>query len=327
MANQPSKQRDARVSVVVTVLNEALTVDALINSLASQSLSPTRVVIIDGGSTDGTLQKIQQYPNKVPFELVCSLVPGNRSVGRNAAIRSFIQTPLVAITDAGCVLDEQWLESLVQTWRIQNVPVVAGYYATLPSANLFQKAAAPFFLVMPDKVNVADFLPATRSMLLESAVWESVGGFDEQLSDNEDYAFANLLKKTGFSIGFSSQALAYWSPPKSLAQFWWTIFRFARGDVVANLYRPKVALLFLRYILGLCVLIIALQPDGAVAAVLVAVLFALYLIWAIAKLKKYVPLAGVLYLPLLQITADFAVISGSVFGMLRKLEKLLPSQE
>ncbi len=326
-SNQPNTVRDSRVSVVITVLNEADTVDVLIDSLVSQSLSPTRVVIIDGGSTDGTLQKIQKYPEKVPFELVCALVPGNRSIGRNAGIRSFIDTPLVAITDAGCVLDEKWLESLVQTWQSCAVPVVAGYYAPIPGASIFQKAVAPFFLVMPDKVKVGEFLPATRSMLLERVAWETVGGFDEQLSDNEDYAFANLLKKSGYAIGFSSQAVAYWSPPGSLRQFWRTIFRFARGDVVANLYRPKVALLLLRYVLGLGLLLMAIQPAAGVVTWLLVTLVVLYVVWAIIKLKKYVPSEGLFYLPLLQITADLAVISGSASGLLRKLGKFLPSQE
>lgn len=327
MASRHKKQLNQPVSVIVTVLNEAHTIEALIATLAEQTLQPDRVVIIDGGSTDGTLEKIQNYPKKVEFELVSALVPGNRSMGRNAAIQYFVATQLVAITDAGCMLDSAWLENLVQTWTTTNAPVIAGYYATLPTVSSFQRAASPFFLVMPDKVDEKNFLPATRSMLLEKSVWETVGGFDEQLSDNEDYAFANLVKSSGVPMGFARHAIAYWSPPETLQRFWRTIFRFARGDVAAGLYRPKVVLVFLRYFLSMGVVAWYWQQNPVGATVLAVGMLLLYSVWSVGKLGKYVTKGDLMHLPLLQITADLAVMCGSISGLLRKLERLLPSQE
>ncbi|HRI55746.1 MAG TPA: glycosyltransferase, partial [Anaerolineae bacterium] len=43
-----------RVSVICTVLNEAEAVGRLLDSLAAQSRPPDEVIIVDGGSSDGT---------------------------------------------------------------------------------------------------------------------------------------------------------------------------------------------------------------------------------------------------------------------------------
>lgn len=323
-ANSPSK---VRVSVVVTVLNEAETVTALINALARQTLLPERVVITDGGSSDGTLDTIQHHKTHTPFELVSAVIPGNRSVGRNVAIEKYVKTPLVAITDAGCVPDEHWLQQLVETAGSSGAAVVAGYYDTQRPATLFQLAAAPFFLVMKDKVNSATFLPATRSMLLEKAAWSHAGGFDETLSDNEDYAFAHELKTAGVRMAFAQEAIVFWSPPKSVSQFCKTIFRFARGDVVAGLYRPKVVLVFLRYVFGIVLFCWLLSQGVGLTVWFVMVAVMGYSVWTVIKLGKYMSPLAWAWIPVLQVLADLAVLAGSMIGCGRKLEQLLPMQE
>lgn len=316
------------VSVIVTVLNEVDIIETFISVLALQDLVPDRVIIIDGGSTDGTLEKIQQYKEKLPFELVSALVPGNRSVGRNIAIGKYVQTELVAITDAGCFPHRAWLQELLQCWQDLQVRVVAGYARVLPDASDFQLATAPFFLVMEDKVDPAEYLPATRSMLLEKSVWQEVGGFDETLTVSEDFAFAHSMIGEGVKMGFCLDAYVFWLPPETWKQFAKNIYSFARDDVVAGLYRPKVALVFARYAVGVGTFLwywTHRMQGGAVIFVLTIAL--LYSIWAIMKLRKYMPWESQQYLPGLQIVADLAVMTGTIVGLLRKLHRFLPAQE
>jgi len=46
------------VSVASTVLNEVDDIDALVESLMHQTLAPAEVIIVDGGSTDGTWERL-----------------------------------------------------------------------------------------------------------------------------------------------------------------------------------------------------------------------------------------------------------------------------
>ena len=76
-----------RVSVVVTVLNEAESLPRLLDSLAAQTHAPDEVVICDGGSTDGTLDLLEAETGAC--RCVVLQRPGaNISQGRNAAIEA-----------------------------------------------------------------------------------------------------------------------------------------------------------------------------------------------------------------------------------------------
>jgi hypothetical protein len=47
------------LSVIVPVLNESLAVDACLDALRRQTFSPREVIVVDGGSTDGTLARLE----------------------------------------------------------------------------------------------------------------------------------------------------------------------------------------------------------------------------------------------------------------------------
>ena len=77
----------APISLVMTVRNEAANLPLLLDSVLAQTLRPAEIVIVDGGSTDGTPQVARSYMGRLPVRLV-ELPGANISKGRNAAIRS-----------------------------------------------------------------------------------------------------------------------------------------------------------------------------------------------------------------------------------------------
>jgi len=189
-----------KISLITTVFNESKNINAFLNSALNQILLPDEFVIVDGGSTDDTFKKIIDFSQKnKKLNIKIIKKKGNRSIGRNEAIKN-TSNEIIAITDSGNILDKYWLNNLVDPFKDKSVDVVAGYYKGL-AKNIFQKCLIPFVLVMPDKANGAkEFLPATRSMAIKKSVWKRVGGFDEKLWHNEDYAFANKLKENKAKI-------------------------------------------------------------------------------------------------------------------------------
>ena len=99
------------VSLIFTVLNEAHSIQGLLDSIAAQTVQPDEVVACDGGSTDDTVSLLRsemRFPTRIIVE------PGaNISRGRNVAIAA-AQGKIVACTDAGVRLDERWLEKLLR---------------------------------------------------------------------------------------------------------------------------------------------------------------------------------------------------------------------
>lgn len=315
------QRRDSKVSVIVTLLEESKTIDELLQSLMTQSVLPQSIIITDGGSTDGTWEKLLQWKQKnLPVELRIAQVKGNRSVGRNRAVE-LAETELIASTDAGCVPEKDWLAELVRAQKRSGSLVVAGYYRGLP-LNDFQIAQVPYVLTMPDSIDYSRFLPATRSMLFNRKWFLENGGFDVGLSDNEDYALARKIEKiqqTGRReiLSFTDKAVVGWRPRRSLLEFAWMIFRFARGDARAHLWRPKVFLIFFRYAVFLILLTFAFFQNSQIIWLLISLGIVVYLSWSIAKNYRYAKPAWY-WLPVLQIASDIAVMFGTIAGLIQK---------
>ena len=349
------------VTLIVTTLNEASSVTELWQSILVQTQLPNEVIVVDGGSTDATVVLLQNLAKKTRgFNAKILVKSGNRSVGRNWAIQQATHN-LIACTDAGCVLKPDWLEQLLKVQNQTQADVVAGYYAGLAKTS-WQAAVIPYALVMPDQLPQppAQFLPATRSLLLTRAAWQKAGQFNENLSDNEDYALAHALIKTGAKLAFAKTAIVFWHPPQTWLATAKMFYRFARGDAAAGLWRPKVGLIFLRYLiwlgLGFDWLWLVFITDSRVnagAGVDVSVggnvngntsvlsfylgwilgLSVLsYLGWAISKNVRYCRRSESWdwswgWLPLLQVTADWAVMTGTLAGIKQRVMSHSPTQK
>ena len=76
-----------KVSVIVTVKNEGDGLRPLLDSLIDQSYFADEIVICDGGSSDNTLEILEEYKQYLPLKIV--VAPGsNISQGRNRAVEA-----------------------------------------------------------------------------------------------------------------------------------------------------------------------------------------------------------------------------------------------
>jgi len=309
-----------KISFITTIYNEEQTIKPFIDSILKQTKVPDEIIIVDGGSRDGTVEKIKDIRFKIKdskSKFVVLVKKGNRSVGRNEAIKK-ATGDIIVCSDAGNILDKNWVKNIISPFANSKIDVVAGYYQGL-AKNIFQKCLIPYVLVMPDKINPNAFLPATRSIAFTKSIWGKVGGFNEKFSHNEDYAFAIALQKINAKIIFKKDAVVYWIPRTTFKQSFVMFFRFAYGDAEAKIYRPKVFLLFLRYIIGIVLLILFFITKSLFIGETLLFILVLYLLWAVAKNYRYVnDWQAFYYLPLLQIISDAAVLSGSIAGYLSK---------
>ena len=67
------------VSVVVTVLNEIGDIGRVVPSLLAQSPSAAEVIVVDGGSTDGTWEWLLSAQTSAPLRAGCGHAPGGHS--------------------------------------------------------------------------------------------------------------------------------------------------------------------------------------------------------------------------------------------------------
>lgn len=306
-------------TLIVTVLNESKTIEAFLHSVIQQTVLPKEIIIVDGGSHDRTpyvVKKLfflykKQFP-KIRFLLLSK--KGNRSIGRNKAIQT-ARYPLIACSDAGCILDKRWLDQITRPFQKENIDVVAGYYKGL-AKNLFEDALIPYVLVMPDKAHGAHFLPSSRSMAFTKAAWKQIGGFPIQYSHNEDYVFAKRLKQSSLKIVFVKSAITFWIPRKNFIEAFYMFYRFALGDAEASIFRFKVLLIFVRYVVFLLALF--LVKNNSFLLIIISTF--IYSFWSTYKNYRYLKnKKAFVYLPLLQIVSDIAVIIGTLKGTYNRI--------
>jgi glycosyltransferase involved in cell wall biosynthesis len=243
------------VSVIATVLNENPAIERLLQSLATQSRQPDEVVIVDGGSTDGTLDTLHQWSasGRLPLR-VLQKPRANISQGRNAAI-SAATGDVIAVTDAGVTLAENWVEALVTPFEQQDgsadftVAVVSGWFVADPH-SVFEAAMGATVLPHLREIRPDTFLPSSRSVAFRKAAWEAVDGYPEWLDYCEDLVFDLRLRDLYTQFGFAPAAKVSFRPRSSLRPFFLQYFRYARGDGKADLWRRRHAIRYFTYLVG-----------------------------------------------------------------------------
>src|SRR5258708_29244497 len=178
-----------KVSLCITTFNEEKTISKLLESIFNQTRLPDEVVIVDGGSTDETMEILSAFQasritKKCDPSTALRMTRSKKRIsiarGRNLAVKN-ARYPIIAMTDGGCVADKRWLEKILSPFQGSRMTqVVAGFYRMIGKSD-FQKALKPFLGTMPDKFNNKTFLPSTRSIAFKKSVWKIVGGFNEKL--------------------------------------------------------------------------------------------------------------------------------------------------
>lgn len=314
-----------KVSVVATVLNEADTIGDLIDSLLNQSKKPDEIVIVDGGSTDGTEYRLREYENKYKFIKVIA-DPGNIAQGRNTAIKN-ASYPIIAQIDGGCTAAKNWLERITKPFSDPQVGLVAGFYKMICNSSV-QCAIAPYHGVTPEKFDPRYFMPSGRSMAFRKKVWEKVGGYSEKLQRaGEDTLFNFKVLKENIKIVRVPSALVYWEVPKSLPQTINKFYHYAVGDAQAGIWwhpaqrlsshNIKIVLIFTRYTLGIFLLLTS--PVFPLSMLILIYGFVFYMAWSVWKMRDQVQRMSSLFIvPFIQLASDITVMVGFVRGILQK---------
>jgi len=313
-----------KVSVIATVLNEGPSIERLLESLAGQSRPPDEVVVVDGGSTDGTAAALREWAaaGRLPVKVVVR--PGaNISQGRNAAVAA-ATGDVIASTDAGVRLESAWLEALVAPFEGEEgsrVQVVSGWFVADPR-TLFETAMGATVLPRRREVNIDTFLPSSRSVAYRKTAWEASGGYPEWLDYCEDLVFDLQLRELYGAFAFEPAARVHFRPRGSLRAFWKQYYRYARGDGKANLWRRRHAIRYLTYLVllpGLVVMALRLSPWWWLVLVLGAAAYT-----ATPYLRLWASLAGyswperikaVLLVPVIRVVGDLAKMVGYPVGL------------
>jgi glycosyltransferase involved in cell wall biosynthesis len=312
------------VSVIVTVKNEASSIGKLLDSLQAQTRLPAEVVIVDGGSTDGTAERLHQYRGKLPIKLLVR-EGCNISQGRNEAIAA-ASSAIIASTDAGVRLVPDWLEELTRPLEEDSsTDVVSGFFLPDPQ-TVFETAMGATVLPVVADIKPDRFLPSSRSVAFRKEAWERVGGYPDWLDYCEDLVFDFDLRDAGCGFSFAPRALAYFRPRPNLRAFGRQYFQYARGDGKADLWRKRHAIRYLSYLLAAPLLIVVGLLHHplwwlVLLSGLTAYLWTPYArLWPMMKgFSWWDRVKSILWVPVIRLWGDAAKMAGYPVGVLWRM--------
>lgn len=193
------------VTVIIPTYNREKTIGRAIDSILNQTYKDIEIIVIDDGSSDGTIEVLKKYGEKVRV-----LTQSHR--GANAARNKGIENAngkYIAFLDS----DDEWLEDKIhkqiEYMTLNNKQVCFCPYKLIDSDERY----IPSDYINTDKyeVNIAEVLAngnviGTPTLILEKSVLDKVGGFDEQMKSLQDYELAIRISKN-YEIGYIPEIL------------------------------------------------------------------------------------------------------------------------
>ena len=166
-------------------------------------------IIVDGHSTDGTVEIAKKHGCNVVYENV-----GTRGGACNVGVRS-VKGEFIVFTDADCVVPKDWLKNLIKHFNSEDVACVGGPNVTPEDDTNFAKCVGEvlLFLSKPgsrygldvDEV-VETFHNSGCNVAYRKSVIEEAGWFNEKLITCEDEELDYRILKKGYRILYTPDA-------------------------------------------------------------------------------------------------------------------------
>lgn len=227
-------EREQPLSVVVTVLNEGDATTALVDDLAPQLLSDDELIIVDGGSTDGSLAQLRAKQADVPQLRVLEHPGAGISEGRNIGIGT-ARNEFVVCTDVGCVPVPGFLAAYRRAFALPEPPALVSGVYRVTARNAMESAQALACYPQPSEVRRRSLLvrgytavfgtgfdprfAVGRCVGFTKTAWQQVGGFPEHLATGEDVSFGLAVAEHGECLGAVDGEVA-WQQRDGVAATW-----------------------------------------------------------------------------------------------------------
>lgn len=194
------------LSIIVPVLNEAGIIRGFLRNLAEQKDVDFEVVICDGGSTDGTLERVREISNYCSFPMIT--VSGQKGRGRqmNEGAAAANGSHLLFLHADSHFRDgnalRKALDELASAIVSFGHECVAGRFALRFLVQDEPASLVYYFHESKARLDRGECIHGDQGFLLRRSFFNTVGAFEESVPLPEDTRFAERVRKEGQWILF-----------------------------------------------------------------------------------------------------------------------------
>lgn len=251
MPNPGSSNVPAIPLVVIPCLNEAEHIGRIAQQMHRAVLAHGgSVVIVDGGSTDGTRGIAADLAQTHDAIHILHNPAKRQGSGINAAVAAYGSghTHLIRV-DAHSLYPDDFVDVLLAEARAtQAASVTVGMIAAgdkgLQRLNAeTQNARIGNGGSAHRAKGQGQFVDHGHHALMDIAAFRAVGGYDPDFAHNEDAELDHRLRAAGYDIWLTGQTSITYYPRSSLKALAWQYFNFGRGraaNLIKHRARPRM---------------------------------------------------------------------------------------
>ncbi len=234
------------VSVLIPVLNEARYLAYCLDSVFAQNYPPglIEVLVIDGGSTDGTREIVASYRHRHPNLRLLNNPSGRIATALNLGLQAASGEIIVRV-DGHTVLAPDYIWRCVVALEEHGADAVGGPYTPVGDSEWGEVIAA--VMAHPFGGGPAAFRQARHRRWADTVylgAWHKdtllhVGGFNERLEANEDYELFYRLRRQGGRVLFDPDIRSWTVTRRSLKDLWKQYVRYGYWKAQMLRYHPQ----------------------------------------------------------------------------------------
>ncbi|MDR3626203.1 MAG: glycosyltransferase family 2 protein, partial [Ignavibacteriaceae bacterium] len=226
------------ISVICPALNESVHIEKVLNFFVNANPIDKELLIIDGGSTDGTREIVNEWAKK--YSNIRLLENPDKYVpfALNIAIKNSTGNPIIRI-DAHSDYAPDYFEKILETFESTGADIVGGPYLTkavTPIQAAVANAISNPFGIGNSKAHNPDFKGYVDSVpygAWKRELFEQTGYFDERFKRNQDDEFHYRAKSLGKKIFLNPEIKLWYYPRNSLYSLFRQYYEY-------GLYKPLV---------------------------------------------------------------------------------------
>ena len=317
-----------KVSIIVASYNNESTIEQCLQSILTLDYPKDRfeIIVMDGCSTDKTVQIAQKLPVKViSIRLNCPAAYNY--------VMKIAQHPNLGFIDSDAKVEADWLRLLVPHLSEPQVAGVSGTIETWNQTNPWAKNIGYELKNRYARIGKYTGRIATMNLLLKKSVIEEAGGWDEDLPSQYDTDLGFRVSAKGYKIAYEPKAVCYhFNRPtlrayyrqqlqygKNTLRLYFKHGHLARGDEITdvgmNIQPILLLVLFASFLVGIIPL---LRPLWYVSAAILAFML-IYFGYSAGKLNVKFHDVSTWRLVVLYFVRSFAWFVGAISTTLNYL--------
>jgi cellulose synthase/poly-beta-1,6-N-acetylglucosamine synthase-like glycosyltransferase len=284
------------------------------------------VFVVDGCSTDATLQIAERYPVKVISS------PLNAPAAYNNAMK-IASHPIIGFVDSDAKVERDWLNKLVPHLADPKVAGVSGGIETWNTENPWARSIGYDMTNRYARLKKYASRIATMNLLMKKSVIEEACWFDEGLPSQYDTDLGYRINRLGYKIVFEPAAKCYHfnratvhafyrqqlQYGKNTLKLYFKHSKLAKGDEITDFaMNIQPALLLAIIALFLIGIIELLRPLWYASVLLLGIVF-VYYVYCAAKLSVKFKDKAAMRLVVLYFVRAFAWLAGAAITTVRFL--------